>query len=200
MRIQLPLEIPLIRLFIEPRKAGLAFITKGKLPLMENGPEAVGTLVLPWAIIVMLSLLVGAGAVLISFRREIANSWLISTAAPENLGVTVTVITVSAFVIGWLLTFWKKRQLFTYGIAEIVFGLFSIAGISYFLWDKPELSKFVGLGSALYVVSRGMGNFWDATVDEIKSKKIQVTVTVSSGGTALLNVSETDLIPLLDGR
>lgn len=194
MQILVPLGPSFLRMYLEPRQDGLAFVITGKIPLVSGGPEAVATLVLPWIVIVILAALVAVGTAVVSFRQEIASSWLISHAAPENLDVTVLVITCVAFIIGWVLTVWKRVQQFTYGIAEIVFGLFSIAAITYFLWEKPELSKFVGIGSGLYVVSRGMGNFWDAAIAELKAKRVQVAVTVSTGTTALLTVSESDLV------
>jgi hypothetical protein len=171
---------------------------RGEIPVISGGPKAVAEIVLPWIDIVILVVLVLIATALVYFRREIASSWLLSRAAPENLEITVGIITITAFLVGWVLTVWKKLQQFTYGIAEVVFGLFSIAAISYFLWEKPELSKFIGMGSGLYVVSRGMGNFWDAAVTKLKANKVQVAVTVSSGGTALLAVSESDLVRLVD--
>jgi len=125
---------------------------------------------------------------------------LISRVAPAHSIITGCVVSVEAFFVGLVLAFWKKRDQFTYGFAEVVFGLFSIGAITYFLWDKPGLSKFVGIGSGLYVVSWGMGNFADAALEKFKAESVQLSLTVSNVEVALLKVSQADLVPPPAGK
>jgi hypothetical protein len=105
------------------------------------------------------------------------------------LKITVTILTVSAFFLGFFITLWKKKQLFTYSIAEIAFALFTVFQISLHLWPEGRLSNFVALGSALYVVSRGFGNFWDAFTNETEIERLKVQLAeldVSFGKRALI--------------
>jgi hypothetical protein len=193
-----PFAPPYMDFYIEPQRSGVMFVTKSRLPLVTDGPEMIAQLVLPWAVIFTLGILIVFAIIMIFFREDIASIGLISRVAPAHLFITVSIVTVIAFIAGIVITVWKKRQQFTYGITEVVFGLFSIAAITYFLWDKPELSKFVGIGSALYVVSRGMGNVADAAMAELKAKRIQISATISNGEKVIVNVSEADVVRLND--
>jgi hypothetical protein len=156
-------------LSLKPRKTGLA-ITARLEPLGKV------TLILRWPEVVLITLFLTVGWLIIRFRKPIVDTWLISQWAPSHLHEMVIAITVIAGIAGLLLATWKKKQLFTYGIAEIAFALFTVFQISLHLWPTGRLVDFLGLGSALYVASRGFGNVWDAFVQETEIKRLELQV------------------------
>ncbi len=146
---------------LKPTKSGLAVTARLKLPV-----EVSATLLLRWGELVLMIGLLGVGWLVVHFRKQLAATWLIAEWAPSHLPLAITLITAIAFLLGAFVTLWKKKQLFTYSIAEIAFALFSISQIAGHLWPVGRLVDFLGLGSLLYVVSRGFGNLWDAFIQQ----------------------------------
>ena len=160
-----------MRLVIEPRKTGLAFINEIEIPGI---PEQTITILFRWAEVLILFVLLGVAIIIIEFRLSIAAWPLFSSWAPTHLEVFATAVTALAFLVGIVFATWKRRQLFTYGIAEIAFGSLSVLEIMLHLWPEVNFSKFVGLGSALYVISRGAGNLGDAFLQETGFDRITI--------------------------
>lgn len=154
---------------LRARKRGLALTA-------DLDPLGKATLLLRWAEVVLIVSLLTIGWLIVHFRERLAKWWLISEWAPTHLHPTVIGITVIAGLIGLLAATWKKKQLFTYGIAEIAFALFTVFQIALHLWPAGRLVDFIGLGSALYVASRGFGNVWDAFVQEKEIKRLTMQV------------------------
>ena len=177
MKLSLPFpDLPFLietDLTLKPRKSGLAIAVGSKSPGL---PKITATLVLRWAELLLIAVLLVIGGLIIHFRERLAATSLVATWAPGHLRITVTTITLAAFVLGFVIALWKKKQLFTYGIAEIAFALFTIFQIALHLWPLGRLADFVALGSALYVVSRGFGNFWDAFINETEIERVALQV------------------------
>jgi hypothetical protein len=180
---------------VKARKSGVASVIRYKDPV---GREACGVLVLPWSVMVLVAGFISVGIFVILIRNWLASTWLISRAAPAHLGITAFIVSFMAFVVGSILAGWKRRAPLTYGIAEAVFGVFSVASATYLLWDKP--AKFVGIGSGLYVISRGIDNFLNGAIEEIKKKRIQITLTLSNRGLPIWTVSESDLLAAFENH
>jgi hypothetical protein len=168
-------------LTIQIRRSGLAFVARVEMFPLEARVEAV--LTLRWIEVAIISFLLALGAAAFNFRAEIAHTWLIATWAASNKSAAALLIAGSVFVLGWILALWKKKQLFTYGITEISFALLTAFQIGLSLWPEGDLSKFVGLGSTLYVASRGAGNLWDAFVTEAEKTSLprRLKVTMDLG-------------------
>lgn len=174
MKLQFSQRVPFLAkstVTLEPRREGLAITSRGVSRIF---PDVSATLILRWAeLFLMIGLLV-IGGLVIHYRYELAATSLISTWAPAHLRISVAVLTAIAFFLGLFFALWKKQQLFTYSIAEISFALFTIFQIGLHLWPQGRLADFVALGSALYVVSRGFGNLWDAFINETEIERLHL--------------------------
>ncbi|MBI2681400.1 MAG: hypothetical protein HYX25_10405 [Candidatus Solibacter usitatus] len=178
---------PELELTIDLRRAGTALIVEAGTSI-ETLPKVIVTLLLPWVELAVIAVMVAVGGVVIRFRQPIAGSWLIAEWAAHHVPQAATAIGFLAFVLGCLLAFWKRRQLFVYGVAEVVFGVFSAFQIALLLWPNGDPGKFVALASALYVVSRGAGNVADAVTKEMAIERLRVEVVPGGsppGGSAV---------------
>jgi hypothetical protein len=173
MRLRLPLLLSAASISVEPRRSGLAFTADIQVPALPM-PRVSSTLVLGWNEFAIITTLFLLAEMVVHLRDQIAATWLVAQWGPANQTTAAGLVTLIAFLLGWAIALWKKRQLFTYSISEMIFALFSIFQIAWSLWPTGELSRFVGLGSALYLMSRGAGNLWDAFV--LKAEHDQVTV------------------------
>jgi hypothetical protein len=62
---------------------------------------------------------------------------------------------------GKLASLWKMHAQRSYGVSEVVFGTLLCFNVVY-VAPKLDLSRFVSLGGAIYVVSRGFNNIADS--------------------------------------
>lgn len=170
-RVLLLRIFPLTELRLDLRKAGLAFISVVEIPLLPGPFRA--TLVLKWIEVTIIGLIVASGALVFEYQAWIANTWIISKWAVSNQTAAAFLIGAAIFVLGCILAAWKIKQKFTYSITEMAFAVLAAIQIGRSLWPSGELSKFIGLGSALYVASRGAGNLWDAFVEEAKKEEAE---------------------------
>ena len=173
----LAMKIPIssragLSIWVDFRRQGLAFISEFKT--LDALPSASATLLLRWSEVFVISLILGIGDVAVRYRNEIINSWLISDWAVHNTTKAATATALLALAIGLLLALWKRRQLFVYSIWEIVFGAFSAFQIGLLLFPAVEMSKLIGLASALYVISRGGGNLADALQKETEVERVKL--------------------------
>ena len=136
------------------------------------GASITASVKIKWTELILTVGAVLVGALVIQFRGVIASTTLVSTWAPANPTVTVPVITVAAVAGGMGLAIWKRSQLLTYGLYEIAFGTVAIVQVVPTLWPTGEIAKFVALGSALYVISRGVGNCIDAMKHELLADRV----------------------------
>jgi hypothetical protein len=136
-----------------------------------------GSLLLKWPELAIVIGAVVAGFIAVNFRGAIASTWLISEWAPQHLWAAATIIAASALTIGLLLAYWKRRQLLLYGVFEVLFGALTTLQVGLTLWPNGETSKFVAIGSALYVISRGAGNVADAFKKEALLERLRLKVS-----------------------
>lgn len=162
------------------RRQGLAFVSELETP--PTLPNVSATLLLRWSEVLVILLIVGIADIAVRYRNEIIGSWLISNWAVRNATKAATAIALLALAIGLLLALWKRRQLFTYSIWEIVFGVFSAFQIGLLLFPTVEMSKLVGLASALYVVSRGGGNLAHALENETEIERLKLEMVSGEHG------------------
>jgi hypothetical protein len=158
---------------VDFRRSGLAFVIKTD-DLVSKIVAARVTLLLRWAEVAVIIGIVAAAWLAIAFRLEIARTPLIASWAPQHKTEAALTVGVLTMITGCILAFWKKRQLFVYGIWEIVFGTFSAFQTALVLWPNGEIGKFVALASALYVVSRGAGNVSDAYQKEKQIERLKL--------------------------
>ncbi len=161
-----------LQVWADFRRDGLAFISEVKS--VSTLPKVTATLLLRWSEVFVMFLVVGIADIAVAYRHAIIGSWLISHWAVQNATKAATAIALLAFALGLLLALWKRRQLFTYSIWEVVFGAFSAFQLGLLLFPAVEMSKLVGLASALYVVSRGGGNLADALEKETEIERLKL--------------------------
>ena len=165
MRVALPLiSVPGVRTDLDFAREGVYFV--GAVSFSDGDPAVEAKFLLRWVEIIIIVGLVALSAVVVGNRYAIAQTWLISQWAPANLGKAATIVSLLAVIAGTVLALWKRSQLFTYSLGEIVFGAFSSFWVAYSLWPDGGVAKFAALGSALYVISRGWGNLIDALIKE----------------------------------
>jgi len=179
-----PLLDNLINLDIEFGRDGLLFTIK------EGGAihgvlEVEAKLLLRWAEFVVIVGILLMLWLLIVDRHEIEAMWVFSTWAPANPTDAGVVIGAGALIVGVLLAYWKRKQLFVYGIWEVVFGTFCVVQTAILLWSGPKTAKLVAIASALYVVSRGAGNIYSAFDEERRNN-----ITRIAGRLKLAEVAE----------
>lgn len=163
------------RLSVEPRTDGFALIAETPAPSWRI-PKITATLLLRWHEVIVIAALLAVLALLLKFRRVISASWLVADWARNNLEIAAFLIACASIAVGFALALWKRRQPFVYGAGEIVFGGFSAFATALFLWPNGELSKFVTLASAVYVVSRGVNNVADAIEKETGIERLKAEV------------------------
>lgn len=76
-------------------------------------------------------------------------------------GVPAFIITIAVFTFGKMASLWKLHAQRSYGISEVVFGTLLCFNTVY-IAPKLNLSRLVGLGGAMYVISRGFNNIADS--------------------------------------
>ena len=163
------------RLWVDLRRDGIGFIAELRLGL-QILPRLSATLVLRWLEFAVICVILAVVGTTVSFRRELADSWLVSVWAIEHSEDAAALIGLTALSVGALLAYWKRKQLFVYGTWEIVFGTFSAFQIGLFLFPPKDVSKLVAFASALYVVSRGVGNVLDAFDKEVAIERLKLEV------------------------
>jgi hypothetical protein len=159
------------------RREGLAVILHST-PLLDKVVKIRVTLLLRWFEVVVIFLIVAGAALAVNLRAPIAHTALISQWAPQHLLASAATVATLVLVVGCLLALWKSRQLFVYGVWEVVFGVFSAFQTALFLWPHGDLSKLVALGSSLYVISRGVGNIGDAFAKETEIERLKLEMTL----------------------
>jgi len=99
---------------------------------------------------------------------KIYQDFLVSMNKPRMKIIATAII----FILGITLYFFKQKQQFWYGFFETIFALmtcyFAIANINA---DSPPLSLLIALGSALYLIVRGLSNIADGREKEYWIKK-----------------------------
>jgi multisubunit Na+/H+ antiporter MnhG subunit len=163
---------PAVKLFAGLKKEGLTLIADIDLTL-KTLPKFSATLLLKWPEVIVICLVLAILGLAVEFRTELAETRLIASWAPEHTSTVAGIIGTMALIVGCLLAFWKKKQLFVYGIWEVVFGVFLAFEIGLVLFPKTDLSQFIGLASALYVISRGAGNVVNAVEDEVTFQRVK---------------------------
>jgi hypothetical protein len=79
----------------------------------------------------------------------------------RNPGSLAICITMAVVIFGKLTSLWKQHAQRSYGISEIMFGTLLCFNTVY-VAPRLDLSRLVGLGGAMYVVSRGFNNIADS--------------------------------------
>jgi hypothetical protein len=158
---------------VKASKSGIAFTLKLDTSLQKYVVASV-TLLLRWFEFAAILVVVALASAIFTFRHELAKTWLLSAWAPQNLLKASIFIGLLTLAVGCFLAFWKRKQLFVYSIWEIVFGSLSAGLTAYVHWPNGETAKFVALGSALYVVSRGADNFTTAFQKEADIERLKL--------------------------
>lgn len=73
-----------------------------------------------------------------------------------SLGVLLTLLS------GAIVAAWKRLHQSSYGLCEIVFGGASAFNVGVALFKAPNLAAYLGVGTSVYIISRGLNNYWDA--------------------------------------
>jgi hypothetical protein len=162
-----------VETFVGFQRQGLSLIGDFDSGL-ERLPRFSATLLLKWTEVLVICIVMIILALGVHFRAQLAGTRLISIWAPAHISIMAGAIGAAALIIGSLLAWWKKKQLFVYGVSEIVFGIFSAFEIGLALFPNRELSQFIALASAMYVVSRGAGNLLDALEKEIDFERLKL--------------------------
>jgi hypothetical protein len=176
VRLNLPLvPLPGLTTSIRFRRTGVAFVVEAEIPSKQKRTIR-GTLLLRWLEAAVLAVFLATSGLTVRYRANIASHWLVAQWAPQHLDRAASAIAILAMAIGWLLAYWKRRQQFMYSIAEISFGIFSAFQVARVLWPNGEIAKFVALASAIYVVSRGVGNLNEALAKEVEIERLKLEV------------------------
>lgn len=175
MRIPVAFPTPYSRISVEPRANGLALIYEF-VPPSSLIPKTTVALIVKWPEVIVIAALALVAGLLLRFRKAISASWFVADWARNNLVAAAIIIAVFSVLVGITLAVWKRRQQFVYGVGEVVVGAFSAFATALFLWPNGELSKFVTLASAVYVVSRGVNNVADAIEREEGIERLKSTV------------------------
>lgn len=166
MKIQLNDLSVGIKLWLDLRRDGLAFISEFQSPI-ESLPRGSATLVLRWAEVVVICLISGILQAGIHFRREILNSWLIAGWAAHNRVPAALAMALVVVVVGLILFLWEKNQLFLYSISEIIFGAFSAFQAALALFEKLDTDSLVALAAIVYLVASGIKHLVKALKEEV---------------------------------
>ena len=168
------LPVPAVFFGVDIGRAGLGLVGNLLSPTGQPGINVM--LLLRWVEAAIIASLLVLAELVFTFHVQIAHTWLIATWAPDNPIMVALLSSAVIFVFGVIAAIWKVKQKFTYGITEILFAVLSAFWITPTLWPDGELTKFIALGSALYVASRGVGNLGEAFSDEAKLERLKVTV------------------------
>jgi hypothetical protein len=156
---------PGVRLKVGIERSGFDVIigTDSKIRDLVN---ASATLTLRWGEMAVIVTITALTSIAVHFRHAIAASRIVSIWAANNLVTAAAIVSALVLLTGCVLAYWKAKQLFVYGVWELVFGTWSAFQAALALWPNGETAKFVGLASSLYVVSRGAGNVQKAFEEE----------------------------------
>jgi hypothetical protein len=178
--VQIPLLKlePAIQLVVGIERKGLDLIVRTTTGVKDIA-EASVTLTLRWAEFVVIVAVTLLASLSVEFRHQIAATWIVAIWAPHNLVKAAAIVSAAVLAMGCLLAYWKGKQLFVYGVWEIVFGTWSAFQSALALWPHGETAKFVALASSIYVVSRGAGNVQQAVEDEAQRLKLDAKWTIA---------------------
>jgi hypothetical protein len=163
VRVDVSKLSPGVKLSVELAKRGIG-VTVETDSLLDELVRAHVTLTLRSLEAAVIAFITVSAAMVVHYREAIASSWLVSNWAAHNTSDAAVIIGILTLLTGCILAYWKRNQLFVYGIGEIVFGTWSAFQTALLLWPNGETSKFVAIASALYVVSLGAGNVAGAFV------------------------------------
>jgi hypothetical protein len=152
--------------YVEGRRAGLALLAEFDSGVPKYGGLS-GVLLLRWIELVIIAALAVSAWLVVEKRHEIAATWLFAHWAPAHQSEAANLLAAMVLLLGGVAAHWKRRQLFTYSVIEIVFGTLSAAAIGRTMFGAVSVGSWLGVASALYVISRGFGNLADALLKEV---------------------------------
>lgn len=78
---------------------------------------------------------------------------------------TALAFSALAFLLGSLASYWKRHAQASYGISEVAFGLAFAFNVLLNIASHFDFSRIFAVGSAVYVIARGLNNLSDARKD-----------------------------------
>lgn len=129
-----------------------------KLNNVINGYEILLSKLKPIAIIIFLSFLFNDISKKYIDYDQLKNLLISFIHTPKGIWLSTSII----FIIGIILTIFKQKQQFWYGIFETIF---SIVSCSIILQSVKETSEYINILvlilSSLYIIVRGLSNIYD---------------------------------------
>jgi hypothetical protein len=107
------------------------------------------------AYVLMVAIVFGVPLMLRPYKNQILPTMV------KVLGLYGTRLFICAVVLGLgvVVHWWKRKDQYTYGVGEFVFGVAVTVFITFSITPgQSVLSQWVGLGGAAYVIARGLSN------------------------------------------